>query len=476
MRNVHSPKPASKTAERRAKVRWLWFAALAICVSVPGLAQIAVRNQGYIPYSDAPIYYRSEDIDDAVTQLQQRIDAGKVRLEYDARDHGYLKSVLKLLDIPLSSQTLVFSKTSFQYPKISPEHPRALYFNDDVYIGAVHEGKEIEVVSFDKQQGAIFFILHEQQSDQPRFERAELDCTQCHIAAGTRGVPGVLLRSVRSSDTGSPVPGARSYITDQDSPIEERWGGWYATGTIAARTLANLAAQPGAAKTAALAPLVKSFEPSAYLEPTSDEVALLVLAHQTQMHNLITLTNYKTRIALHDHEKKSSDSGASTGLSDAARQQFERPAEQLLRYLLFSSEAQLPGFDRQKIVAESAFARQFAARGPRDSKGRSLRDFDLQTRTFQHPCSYLIYSDAFDALPEPSRSYIYERLLQVLSGEDQSPDFKTLSAQDRRAILEILLETKSGLPAEWHEYARTNSLRVAGTANINPSRKWRETK
>ncbi|MEJ0084551.1 MAG: hypothetical protein WDO72_02610 [Pseudomonadota bacterium] len=460
--------------DRRSKVRWFWFAALAICLSVPGLAQIAVRNQGYIPYSDAPIYYRSENIDDAVTLLQQRIDSGKVQLEYDAKDHGYLKSVLKLLDIPLSSQTLVFSKTSFQYPKISPEHPRALYFNDDVYIGAVHEGREIEVVSFDKQQGAIFFILHEQQADKPRFERAELDCTQCHIAAGTRGVPGVLLRSVQSSNTGSPVPGARSYITDQDSPIEERWGGWYATGSIATRTLANLSAQPGAtAKTVSLAPLQQSFAPSAYLEPTSDEVALLVLAHQTQMHNLITLTNYKTRIALHDLEKKSGTLDADAALPDATRQQFERPAEQLLRYLLFTNEAQLPGLDRKQIAAESAFAREFAARGPRDSKGRSLRDFDLRTRTFQHPCSYLIYSDAFDALPEPSRTYVYGRLLEILSGQDQSPDFKTLSAEDRRAILEILLETKAGLPADWHEYARTNRLRVA---NINPSGTWRETK
>src|SRR5262245_3878098 len=212
---------------------------IALTTLLPAHAQIAVRNQGYIPYSDAPIYYRSDDIDDPVARLQKRIEQGTAKLEYDAKDHGYLKSVLELLDVPVSSQTLVFSKTSFQYPKISPEHPRALYYNDDVYVGAVHEGKEIEVVSFDARQGAIFYLLHEQKADKPVFERAELDCTQCHIAAGTRGIPGVLVRSVQPTATGTLVTGASTFITDQDSPFKERWGGWYVTGKLAEGTLAN---------------------------------------------------------------------------------------------------------------------------------------------------------------------------------------------------------------------------------------------
>jgi len=420
-------------------------------LSLPAAAQIAVKNQGYIPYSDAPIYYRSENISDPVTKLQQRLDAGDAKLVYDEKDHGYLKSVLQLLDIPVSSQTLVFSKTSFQYPKITPEHPRALYFNDDVYIGVVNEGKEIEVVSFDKQQGAMFFILHEKQAEKPRFERAELDCTQCHIAAGTRGVPGVLLRSVQTNDTGALIAGARSFITDQNSPLEERWGGWYATGEIAGKTLAN--SHEGAPAPA--------FTPANFLTPASDEVALLVLAHQTQMHNLITLTNYKTRIAL--HAASQAGGGATAELTPEARRQFEKPAEQLLRYLLFVGEAPLPNLEADKIIGTSAYAREFAARGPRDSKGRSLRDFDLRTRTFRYPLSYLVYSDDFDALPEPAKGYVYSRLLEILNGTDQSPDFKQLSAQDRRAILDILLETKPGLPREWQTYARVNS----------PDTRWR---
>ena len=430
--------------------------ALALALASPAQAQIAVRNQGYIPYSDAPIFYRSDDIHDPVTLLQRKLEQGQAALTYDAKDHGYLKSVLQLLDIPLSSQTLVFSKTSFQYPKISPEHPRALYFNDDVYIGAVHEGKEIEVVSFDRQQGAIFYILHEQQAAQPRFERAELDCTQCHIAAGTRGIPGVLLRSTYAADTGTPAPGSRSYITDQDSPLNQRWGGWYVTGAALEGTLANAVTSAGASgRTPALAAMTRSFDTGAYLAPTSDEVALLVLAHQTQMHNLITLTNYRTRIALHD-----AGAAAGTALPDAAREQFERPAEQLLRYLLFANEAAQPERNAQSVIAASAFAREFAARGPFDSRGRSLRQFDLHTRLFRFPCSYLIYSEAFDALPEPAKGYVYGRLLQILSGNDSSGDFDALAAEDRRAILEILLETKPGLPQAWRDYARANHLQL----------------
>jgi hypothetical protein len=431
----------------------------ALASSMPGRAQIAVRNQGYIPYSDAPIFYRSESLSDPVTLLERRIEGGEASLAYQP-DHGYLESVLKLLDVPVDSQTLVFSKTSFQYPKISPEHPRALYFNDDVYVGKVHEGKAVEIVSFDPMQGAIFYLLDERKVAKPVFQRAELDCTQCHIAAGTRGIPGVLLRSVYPSETGTLVSGARSFITDQESPLKERWGGWFVTGVLAAPSMGNgivirapnagTAGQLGGAAPP-LTPLKQPFETSSYIAPGSDEVALLVLAHQTQMHNLITLTNYRTRIALYALAGNSEDNLTLDALPQSTRDQIERPAEQLLRYLLFVDEAPLGGADAQRIIASSPFAREFAARGPRDPQGRSLRDFDLHTRIFRYPCSYLIYSSAFDALPEPAKGYVYRRLLQVLTGQDHSPDFARLSTDDRRAILQILLATKAELPSQWQE-------------------------
>ena len=191
----------SKAGSNALKLAAVGCALVAGWLSLPAHGQIAVKNQGYVPFSEEPIDYRSENLKDPVAILQKRIDRGEVKLEYEPK-HGYLKSVLEKLSIPIDTQTLVFSKTSFQYKKISPEQPRALYFNDDVYIGQVHEGKVIEVVSFDPMQGAIFYILDEHQSDHPIFQRAELDCTQCHVAAGTRGVPGVLLRSLFTTKTG----------------------------------------------------------------------------------------------------------------------------------------------------------------------------------------------------------------------------------------------------------------------------------
>jgi hypothetical protein len=398
------------------------------------------------------------------------LDRGKRKLKYEPK-YGYLKSVLKLLKVPVDSQTLVFSKTSFQYKKISPEHPRALYFNDDVYVGKVHDGKAIEIVSFDPMQGAIFYLLDEHKVDKPAFQRAELDCTQCHIAAGTRNVPGVLLRSIYPTATGTQAPASQSYITDQDSPLKERWGGWYVTGKIAGLPhMANAVVDDRQTKgqsdqgaSTKLISLSNSFSSAAYLTPSSDVVAHLVLAHQTQMHNLITLTNYKTRLALYAEAAQNKGNGlaADAPLSEGARKQFERPAEQLLRYLLFVNETPLSDPGGEGIEGPSAFAKEFAARGIRDRKGRSLRDFDLKTRIFRYPCSYLIYSASFDALPEPAKGYVYHRLLQVLNGQDKSGDFSRLSEEDRRAILEILLATKPGLPAEWGDYARSNHIPVS---------------
>jgi hypothetical protein len=95
----------------------------------------------------------------------------------------------------------------------------------------------------------------------------------------------------------------------------------------------------------------------------------------------------------------------------------------------------------------SAFAERFSARGPRDGRGRSLRDLDLERRLLRYPCSYMIYSDAFVVLPDSIRNAVYERLWKVLSGSDASARYAKLAASDRQAIVEILRETKTDLPS-----------------------------
>ncbi|MDB5736256.1 MAG: hypothetical protein JWN16_2893, partial [Alphaproteobacteria bacterium] len=265
--------------------------------------------------------------------------------------------------------------------------------------------------------------------------------------------------------------------TDQESPLKQRFGGWYVNGELGKVSMANTAvtnppaldAPSGTAPT--LDPLNQPYDGAAYLTPQSDQVALLVLTHQAQLHNLITLTNYQTRLALYGLAKNanpgttqvafSGDTSSLEALPDVTRRQIQKAADQLVRFLLFANETPLGGLDAKKVIASSAFAREFASRGVRDSQGRSLRDFDLHDRIFKYPLSYLIYNVAFDTLPEPARGYVYHRLLQVLDGQDQSPDFAGLSVQDRKAILSILLETKPGLPAEWQDYARARNLKLA---------------
>jgi hypothetical protein len=409
-----------------------------------------IKNQGFLPFADAPINYRSSKLDDPVARLEKRLERGEIKLHYDSR-HGYLKSVLDALHISASSQTLVFSKTSFQYPNINPAAPRALYYNDDVYVGQVHDGKFLEFVSFDPMQGAIFYVMDEHRDKRPRFERSEVDCIQCHVAGPTKGIPGVMLRSVFTKPDGTADGAAKSYITGQESPLSQRWGGWYVTAKSGTQGAMS-------------ADVAGKFNTASYLTGSSDIVALMVLAHQTQMHNWITLANYTTRIALADPKQD----------SEGARKTIEAAAEQLVRYLLFTNEAPLS----TPIAGSSDFARQFAARGPRDSQGRSLRDFDLQKRIFKYPCSYLIYSEAFDAIPSPAKDYVYRRMFDILSGREQGPEFASLSSQDRRAILEILVATKPGLPQEWTQEVGKQFVRVtnqgltsrarAGAAHLQP--------
>jgi hypothetical protein len=412
---------------RGSRYRFLLFLSIAVCLGEEAPAtRVVEKNQGFLPFADAPINYRSSELNDPVAKLEKRLERGELKLHYDPK-HGYLKSILDALHISVSSQALVFSKTSFQYPEINPGAPRALYYNDDVYVGQVHDGRFLEFASFDPMQGAIFYVMDEHRDKQPRFERSEVDCIQCHVAGSTKGIPGVMLRSVFTKPDGTADATEKSFITGQESPISQRWGGWYVTAKNGGQ--GAMSTNPAG-----------QFNTASYLTGSSDIVALMVLAHQTQMHNWITLTNYTTRIVEADPKRS----------AEERQKQIEGSAEKLVRYLLFTNEIPL----QAPIAGTSDFARQFAARGPRDSQGRSLRDFDLQKRIFKYPCSYLIYSEAFDAIPGPAKEFIYRRMFEVLSGREQGPEFASLSGGDRRAILEILVATKPGLPEEWKQFLK----------------------
>jgi hypothetical protein len=195
-----------------------------------------------------------------------------------------------------------------------------------------------------------------------------------------------------------------------------------------------------------LVDLTRRFDTGAYLTPHSDIVALMTLEHQTHMTNLITRVSFETRMALHMQAALNRElKEAPEYLSDSTRNRIHAAADELVEYLLFAEETVLTA----PVRGTSGFAERFAKEGPRDGQGRSLRDFDLETRLFRYPCSYLIYSEAFESLPPVAKDRIYRRIFEVLMGKDTSPKFARLTAADRKAILGILRETKPDLPEYW---------------------------
>ncbi|NND98151.1 MAG: hypothetical protein HKN47_12560 [Pirellulaceae bacterium] len=407
-------------------------------------------------YERAPINYDDTPVHDAVAKLNARLADGKAKLAFD-NEHGYLASVLRELDIPVSSQTLVFSKTSMQLHAISPRMPRAIYFNDDVYVGWCKLGKVLEFATTDANQGAIFYTLNQTEKESPQFTRDRGTCLVCHSNHRTQNVPGYFVRSVFPQASGHPALGSGTYTTDSSSPFDERWGGWYVTGkhgrmrhmgnAILPSDALDLDREPGANQTK----LDGFFATHRYLSPHSDLVALMVLEHQTQMHNAIASANYETREALHQSfEMNKLLERDADHISESAQRRMNAAAENVVDHLLMVDEFAL----QDTVEGTSDFAAEFQNRGPRDSKNRSLRQLDLQTRLFRYPCSYLIYNPAVDALPPKVHRLVVEKLMDVLEGRDESESYAHLTPSMKQEILEILRETKPGLFAG--DSARSN--------------------
>jgi hypothetical protein len=398
----------------------------------------------YVPLDDPAIQYAAP-VSDRVEQLETQLESGQAKLDYAPNGWGYLPAILKRLDINLDSQVLVFSRTSIQNERISPRTPRAIYFNDDTAVGFVQNGEVLELSSIDPKQGAVFYSLDTEKSDRPEFARRD-DCLRCHQGAPTMGIPGILVSSVHPvTDAEARESHGSAFITDDRTSFDERWGGWYVTGTHGSavhlgnnRQLADPLNPGHVVKegTQNVTSLAMFFDTSRYLAPTSDIVALMTLEHQTRMTNLMTRIGWDARIAL--REGKGKPEGAS-------RDRVNSEIEEMLGYMLFTDEEPI----KQPVAGVSTFTKSFAARGPRDAKGRSLRDFDLQKRLFRYPLSYMIYSAAFDGMPEVVRERVYQRLYDVLTGKDKSQTFAGLSPADRQAVLEIVRATKPKLPAYW---------------------------
>jgi hypothetical protein len=402
-----------------------------------------------------PIGYATAKADNAVTRLQKQLRDDTITLKPD-EEFGYLKAMLKAWDVPVSSQVLVFSKTSLQRSRIGPKTPRAIYFNDDVTVGFCRGGEVGEVAAADPNLGTVFYTFDQDTTAQPKFIRQTESCLICHGSSRNQGFPGHLVRSVSSDAKGELVLSRGSKTVDHSTPFEDRWGGWYVTGTSGKQThqgnqivggwnWAEKDKQPAGENVTDLKPY---FTVANYLSPHSDVVALMVLEHQGEAQNRLTRANFITRQALHEQAELNKAFKEPPGTrSESITKRIHWACESVVTYLLFSEEAKLT----DAVAGTSDFAQEFAARGPFDAKKRSLREFDLKTRLFKYPLSYVVYSKQFDGLPDEAKERIYRRLWEVLTGKDNSKPFAHLTADDRQAVLAILRETKKDLPAYWSE-------------------------
>jgi hypothetical protein len=389
-----------------------------LLLALPVAAAVgAIDVLSFLPLDHSAIQYEKTTPHDRAGILGEKLDKHEVSLSYDP-EFGYLKSLLQALHVPATSQLLVFSKTSFQAPKIFPRMPRAIYHSDDVTVGYVRGGDVLEIASVDPQLGTVFYTLDQEKSPQPMLVR-RAECIQCHDGPATLGVPGLLIRSVHVDRTGYALLSVPSYVTDHTSPLSQRWGGWWVTGTHGSQYhMGNQIAENrgetelNLSKGANLTSLVGQLDVHAYPQPTSDIVSLMIMEHQTRMTNLLTRLGWETRLE-----------------ADAAK--LDEIVREVVEYMLFEKEAPL----KDPIKGSERYAADFAALGPKDHKGRSLRDLDMKNRMFKYPCSFLIYSEQFDALPQSAKDKLYRRLRD------------RLTEQKRLDVIEILKDTKKDFPA-----------------------------
>ncbi len=157
-----------------------------------------------------------------------QLEAGTATLEYELGS-GYLRALLRALDIGVDTQLAVFSKTSLQAPVISPRNPRTIFFNDSVAV-AWPRGGFVEIAAQDPVQGVAFYMLDQREGAAPRVTR-QLSCLTCHVSYATLNVPGLLVRSVATAPDGRSLTFLANATPDHRTPFEERWAGWFVTGS-----------------------------------------------------------------------------------------------------------------------------------------------------------------------------------------------------------------------------------------------------
>lgn len=400
--------------------------------------------QFFNDYTVAPHHYWEAELRDPMTLWMQDVDAGKLKLsDEEQTGRKLVERLLRDLNVPVSSQVMVFSKTSLQRRPVKPDNPRAIYFNDDVYIGWMPGGR-IEISSFDPEIGSVFYFQRDfdDSPDLPLFYRDRV-CIQCHAGSATNFIPGPMGKSVFPDERGQPTQTVMSFeLAGHDVDFKDRWGGWYVSGDHGTlRHMGNALVEEvdgkrtiDREKHANVASLEAFFPGDKYPGKGSDVLALMVMDHQINMHYRLTEAHYRVRQAIFDQ--------AATSPTEEARSDYEAElataTEMVVSYLLFCDEVPLGG---KAIAQDSTYRDAFLESRKPAGDGRSLRDLNLQDHLFQYRCSYMIYSQAFHGLPAPLKTSIFDRLKQVLDPDSKEEAYAHLAAEERKAIVTILNDT-----------------------------------
>ncbi|MEK0445152.1 MAG: hypothetical protein RLZZ399_473 [Verrucomicrobiota bacterium] len=333
-----------------------------------------------------------------------------------------LQTLLETLGIPVTSQLWVYSATSLQSGLIRPANPRALYFNHELYVGFVPDGR-LEVAAIDPEMGPVFYLVESRGAAPVQVSRSTR-CMNCHASQTTERVPGLFAESVLVNTTGASLDGFRRGLVGHTLPIPERLGGWHVTGAPpSAKHLGNLLAESRPGGYASFPnPPGAHFAPHRYPVQSSDFLAHLIHEHQIGFHNLVTLAVYHAR----ENRENRQDV-------------LQKIALRLVRYVLFQNEAPLPPGG---ITPDPAFVRDFLRGAHRTPEGASLRELDLKTRLFSKRCSYMIHTPSFAALPEDFLQPFREALEKALRIQNAPAEFDYLPADEKKAIRSILRQTR----------------------------------
>lgn len=387
-----------------------------------------------LDYKAPPHSYWERPPQDAVTAALAKIQSGELKVDTSS-DRAFVASLLGALKVPVSSQLLVYSATSMQSGIINPRNPRALYFNDEIYVGFVPGGL-VEIMGVDPELGGVFYIFDKPQPGQlPRTDRSTR-CFNCHAGSATMRIPGLLAESVAPIISGASYENYRRDEQGHQIPLADRFGGWHVTSAKPfGETKANIFARSDGSgvKIVKVKP-GEMWDIEKHLLPSSDILPHLIHEHQIGFDNQVIHAAYLAR--------EIGDKGRTPTLADDKR--LNEKATALVRYILFADEAKLPP---SGIAGDEKYAADFLSNKKASGTGLSLKDLDLKTRMFKHRCSYMLYTPQWQKLPAMIKNRVYAGMKLALSGKDQN--YAYLSAQERLAIVSILRETLPDLPADW---------------------------